>query len=89
MTSEAHTYEEATKQGLQAVIVAESFQLKFRPISHEKAKCMFPIANIPNIHYVIEFLLNNKVTEIFIASCVHRNQIQAFVNSQGYKGVKI
>ena len=52
------------------MIIAESFQKKFRPVSHERLKCMFPVANVPLLHYVIEFLRMNKVTEIFIASCV-------------------
>ena len=50
---------------------------------------MFPVANVPIIHYVIEFLLTNKVTEIFIAVCTHRGQIDTFLKSQNYKGVKI
>eukprot|EP00347_Sterkiella_histriomuscorum_P009530 403340855 len=85
----AHTYEEFVKGGLQAVIIAESFQNKFKPVSHEKLKCLFPLANVPMLHYVIEFLLMNKVTEIFIAVCIHRSQIDKFLNAQKYKGVKI
>lgn len=50
---------------------------------------MFPVANVPLLHYVIEFLLMNKVTEIFIASCSMRTQIDSFIKQQGYKGVKI
>lgn len=50
---------------------------------------MFPVCNVPLLHYVIEFLLRNRVNEIFIASCVHRAQIDAFLKLQNYKGVKI
>jgi translation initiation factor eIF-2B subunit epsilon len=71
------------------VIIAESFQKKFRPLSHERMKCLFPLANVPLIHYVIEFLLMNKVTEIFIAVSTHRAQMDAFLKNQSYKGVKI
>jgi translation initiation factor eIF-2B subunit epsilon len=67
------------KLGLQGVIVVESFQKKFKPVSHEKLKCLFPVANVPILHYVIEFLLMNKVTEIFIAVCTHRAQIDSFL----------
>jgi NDP-sugar pyrophosphorylase family protein len=34
---------------------------------------------VPILHYVIEFLLMNKVTEIFIAVCTHRAQIDSFL----------
>jgi NDP-sugar pyrophosphorylase family protein len=50
---------------------------------------MFPVANTPLLHYIIEFLLINKVTEIFIATGIHRMQIDSFIKMQGYKGVKI
>lgn len=50
---------------------------------------MFPVANTPLLHYVIEFLLMNKVTEIFIAQCTMRGQIDQFLKQQNYKGVKI
>jgi translation initiation factor eIF-2B subunit epsilon len=58
-------------------------------VSHERLKCMFPVANVPLLHYVIEFLMMNRVTEIFIAACVNRGQIDAFLKAQSYKGVKI
>lgn len=50
---------------------------------------MFPLANVPILHYVVEFLLMNKVTEIYIASTTQRSQIDSFIKSQNYKGVKI
>lgn len=71
------------------MIIADSFQKKFRPASHERIKCLFPLANVPILHYVIEFLLMNKVNEIFIASTTQRSQIDSFIKGQNYKGVKI
>lgn len=50
---------------------------------------MLPVANVPSLHYVIEFLIMNKVTEIFITACKHTNQLNAFIKKQAYKGVKI
>jgi NDP-sugar pyrophosphorylase family protein len=34
-----------------------------------------PIANVPILHYVIEFLVMNQVKEIVIATGTHRKEI--------------
>ena len=61
-------YAEACKKGHQAILIAESFTQNFKPLSHDKAKCLFPIANIPLILFQIELLAKNGVTKIIIAS---------------------
>ena len=49
-----------------------------------------PIANVPHIHYVIEFLLMNEVKEIIIATCKNsRTLVDQFVKKQNYKGARI
>ena len=45
----------------QAIVIADSFAQKFYPISLECPKVLFPIANIPIIDYVIEFLVSNGI----------------------------
>jgi len=47
MNATPKTYEESLKAGHQAVIIAESFGSKFKPITHEKSKTLLPLANIP------------------------------------------
>ena len=49
-------------------MIAESFQNKFKPMSHDQAKCLFPLANIPLICYQLELLAINGVTEVIIVS---------------------
>jgi len=69
------TYPEIMKK-LQALIIADSFDYKFGPLDNIKTpKCLFPLANVPNLHYVIEFLIMNQIKEIIIASSQHRNKI--------------
>ena len=48
-----------------------------------------PVAGVPNLHYIIEFLMMNQVKEIIIATSMHRNKILAFIKSMQYKAVKI
>ena len=61
-------YTEAAEKGFQAVLIAESFTANFKPLSHEKPKCLFPIANIPMLLFQIELLAKNNVNKIICAS---------------------
>jgi len=65
---QAKTYDDAVRIGHQAVLMAESFASKFKPMSHEKPKCLFPIANIPLILFALEFLASNNVKEVIVVS---------------------
>ena len=54
---------------LQALIIADCYENKFVPLSNTKTpQCLFPVANVPNLHYVIEFLMMNQIKEIIIVS---------------------
>ena len=48
--------------------MAESFSSKFKPLSHEKPKSLFPVANIPLILFTLEFLAANNVNHVIIVS---------------------
>ncbi len=45
-------------QGIQAVLITDSFERTFRPISIEMPKSLIPVANIPMIDFVLEWLLS-------------------------------
>ena len=48
--------------------MAESFASKFKPMSLDKPKCLFPLANIPIILFALEFLATNNVKTVFLVS---------------------
>jgi translation initiation factor eIF-2B subunit epsilon len=50
---------------------------------------MFPVANVPLLHYIIEFLVTNQVKEIIIATRKNIDIIRDFINKQGYKAYKV
>ena len=64
----AKTFDQAKAKGHQAILIAESFQSRFKPMSHEHPKALFPLANVPVIHYAIQFLVLNNITNIVIAT---------------------
>lgn len=67
-------------------MIADNYDHKFEPLSNSKVpSCLLPVANVPVLHYVIEFLLINQVKEIIIVTGRHRKEIQNFVREQEYK----
>ncbi|KAF9436032.1 hypothetical protein BGZ76_004990 [Entomortierella beljakovae] len=70
---------ESTEQVLQAVILADSFDERFQPITLETARCLLPLCNVPLISYTFEFLAVAGVQEIFVFCCSHSDKVKAFV----------
>lgn len=82
----------ATKQAsrLQAVVVADSFDEYFRPITLEQPRALLPIAGIPLLNYTIEFLASSGVREIFVLCRAHAEAIEAHIKSlRGKIGVDV
>lgn len=51
-------------QKLQAILMADSFTVTFRPITLECPKVLLPLVNVPMLDYTIEFLTQNGVLEV-------------------------
>lgn len=62
---------------LQAVIIADSFNYRFLPITIEKPRALLPLVNRPLIDYTVEFLAVAGVQEIFVFCCAHAEMIKA------------
>ncbi|ELR12007.1 eIF4gamma/eIF5/eIF2-epsilon domain containing protein [Acanthamoeba castellanii str. Neff] len=65
---------------LQAVVLADSFDTKFYPITLEMPRSLLPLVNVPTIDYTLEFLVGAGVQEIFILCCWKAQQIQAYIS---------
>ncbi|KAF8069524.1 translation initiation factor eIF-2B subunit epsilon [Scenedesmus sp. PABB004] len=68
------------KQILTAVLLADSFTQRFRPITVEKPKVLLPLVNVPLLEYTLEWLAMNKVEEIIVFCCAHADQIKAHLS---------
>ncbi|XP_047337894.1 translation initiation factor eIF-2B subunit epsilon [Impatiens glandulifera] len=73
--------EELTRAPLQAILLADSFAQKFRPITLERPKVLLPLANVPMIDYTLAWLESAGVEEVFIFVCAHSKQVIDYVNS--------
>lgn len=60
---------------LQAILLADSFAQKFRPITLERPKVLLPLANIPMIDYTLAWLESAGVEEVYVFCCAHSRQV--------------
>ncbi|TRY59738.1 hypothetical protein DNTS_028401 [Danionella cerebrum] len=63
-------------QPLQAVLVADSFNRRFFPITKDQPRALLPLANISMIDYTLEFLTSTGVQETFVFCCWMSNKIK-------------
>ncbi len=61
---------------MQAVVIADSFNFRFLPITAEKPRALLPLVNRCLIDYTVEFLAFSGIQEIFVFCCAHSNQIK-------------
>ncbi|KAL6870290.1 nucleotide-diphospho-sugar transferase [Trichoderma novae-zelandiae] len=64
---------------LQAVVLADSFQDRFKPFTVETPRCLLPLANTPLIEYTLEFLAMNGVQEVYIYCGAHTDQVEDYI----------
>ncbi|XP_017578436.1 translation initiation factor eIF-2B subunit epsilon [Pygocentrus nattereri] len=64
------------QQPLQAVLIADSFNRRFFPISKDQPRALLPLANVCMIDYTLEFLTSTGVQETFVFCCWMSNKIK-------------
>ncbi|KAL2941519.1 putative translation initiation factor eIF-2B subunit epsilon [Bienertia sinuspersici] len=67
--------EDLTHVSLQAILLADSFATKFRPITLERPKVLLPLVGIPMIDYSLAWLESAGVEEVFVFCCAHSKQV--------------
>jgi len=68
--------EEEPPPPLQAVLVADSFNRRFFPITKDQPRVLLPLANVALIDYTLEFLTATGVQETFVFCCWKAAQIK-------------
>ncbi|XP_075717990.1 translation initiation factor eIF2B subunit epsilon [Rhinoderma darwinii] len=61
---------------LQAVLIADSFNRRFYPITKDRPRVLLPLANVALIDYTLEFLTATGVKETFVFCCWMANEIK-------------
>lgn len=73
--------EELSRTALQAVLLADSFAQKFRPITLERPKVLLPLVNAPMIEYALAWLESVGVEEVFVFCCAHSQQVKSYLEN--------
>uniref|UniRef100_A0A2N9IZ15 Translation initiation factor eIF2B subunit epsilon n=1 Tax=Fagus sylvatica TaxID=28930 RepID=A0A2N9IZ15_FAGSY len=73
--------EELARVPLQAILLADSFTTKFRPITLERPKVLLPLVNVPMINYTLAWLESAGVEEVIVFCCAHSKQVIDYLES--------
>ncbi|KAJ6547467.1 translation initiation factor eif-2b [Mycena capillaripes] len=78
---------------LQAVILADSFDKRFRPLTTRTPRCLLPICNAPLLDWTFESLALAGVQEIFVICRSHAEQVKKAIRESKWSrpgsGIKI
>ncbi|KAG7452606.1 nucleotide-diphospho-sugar transferase [Guyanagaster necrorhizus] len=64
---------------LQAVVLADSFNKRFKPLTTRKPRCLLPVCNAPLLDWTFESLALAGVREIFVMCRSHAEQVKAAI----------
>jgi len=66
---------------LQAVVLADSFNKRFKPLTTQKPRCLLPVCNAPLLDWTFESLALAGVQEIFVICRSHADLVKAAIKS--------
>ncbi|QRW00751.1 translation initiation factor eIF-2B epsilon subunit [Ceratobasidium sp. AG-Ba] len=66
---------------LQAVVLADSFNTKFEPLSVDTPRVLLPVCNAPLLDWTFECLANAGVVQVFVFCCAHVEQIKEAIEA--------
>lgn len=64
---------------LQAVVVADRFDSRFRPITDERPLALFPLVNRPILAYTLDYLAAHGVQIIYVYCCQHAQLVKDYI----------
>ncbi|SCU81670.1 LADA_0C00386g1_1 [Lachancea dasiensis] len=66
---------------LQAIVLTDSFETRFMPLTAVKPRCLLPLANVPLIEYTLEFLAKAGASEVYLMCASHADQISEYIEN--------
>lgn len=76
----------AEEEILQAVIIGDSYNSRFKPLTNDLPRCLLPLANTPLIEYTLEFLAASDVRQVYIFVCAHADKIKDYLANSRWSG---
>lgn len=65
----------------QAIVLTDSFETRFMPLTSVKPRCLLPLVSVPLIEYTLEFLARAGVNEVYLMCSSHADQIQQYIEN--------
>ena len=65
----------------QAVVVADSFDSRFAPLTQTLPRCLMPLVNMPMLEYTLEALQSSGIDEVFLYCRAHADKIRAYLET--------
>ncbi|UZJ56335.1 hypothetical protein CBS101457_005655 [Exobasidium rhododendri] len=73
--------EQPDEDPLVAIILADSFDEHFTPLTLTTPRCLLTLANVPLLNYSIESAVLTGVSQIYILACAHSEQIRKYIET--------
>ncbi|MES1912721.1 MAG: hypothetical protein MHM6MM_004947 [Cercozoa sp. M6MM] len=64
----------------QALLLADSFATRFRPLTAEIPKVLMPLVNVPMLEYTLHFLASGGMQEIIVACSAHAETVRRYLD---------
>ncbi|KZO97910.1 nucleotide-diphospho-sugar transferase [Calocera viscosa TUFC12733] len=69
---------------LQAVVLADSFNTRFKPLTLNTPRCLLPICNVPMLLWTFESLALAGVEQIFVFCNAHSDQVKQAISTSRF-----
>lgn len=69
------------EEKMQAVILSDSYQPSFMPLTIDSPRCLMPLANTPLIEYTLECLATAGVGSVYVYCCAHAELVEEYITS--------
>ena len=79
---------------LQAVVIADSFNVRFVPLTNNRPRALLPLVNVPILDYILECLSTAGVQRAIVFCCAHAEQIKEHIqqskwSQHGVNGMEV
>lgn len=70
---------------LKAVVLADTFDDSFQPLSLNRPRCLLPLCNVPMIEYTLEALALSGVSEVILVCRSHADKLKEYIRNSKWR----
>lgn len=77
------------EEPLQAVVLADSFESRFLPITLREPKALLPLAGVPLLDYTLEFLFVSGIKQVFVLCTAHASRVKEYLSNSRWSNMDV